>query len=77
MESSSKHDEKPPVDIEYRNLSFRVVSKDEADGVFYILKNLNGTCRSGRLHAILGPSGAGKTTLVWPFRCGRYNVFRS
>jgi ABC-type multidrug transport system ATPase subunit len=29
-----------------------------------ILKNICGKFRSGRLTAILGPSGAGKTTLI-------------
>ena len=57
-------DRQQPVDIEFRALTFRVASKTEPDGVFDILRGLDGKCRSGRLLALMGPSGSGKTTLV-------------
>lgn len=43
--------------IEYRNVSFRY-STD------YVLKNIDLTIPKGKMVAIVGPSGAGKTTLV-------------
>ena len=43
-------------DIEFRNLKFSVPGKE-------ILKGINGHCKAGRILAILGQSGAGKSTV--------------
>ncbi len=48
--------------IEYRNVSFSY--NTEAEGKVYVLKNINLTIAKGRSVAIVGASGAGKTTLV-------------
>lgn len=50
------------VDIEFRDLCFTLATRDKAE--LQILKNVSGTCKSGRLLAIMGASGAGKTTLL-------------
>jgi len=43
-------------DIEFRSLRFSVPGKD-------ILKGVSGHCKAGRILAILGQSGAGKSTV--------------
>lgn len=48
--------------IEYRNVSFSY--NTEAEGRVYVLKNINLTISKGCSVAIVGASGAGKTTLV-------------
>lgn len=49
-------------EIEYRNVSFSY--NTEAEGRVYVLKNINLTISKGSSVAIVGASGAGKTTLV-------------
>jgi ATP-binding cassette subfamily G (WHITE) protein 2 len=49
-------------DIEFRNLRFSVPSKE-------ILKGISGHCKSGRILAILGQSGAGKSTFLDILAC--------
>ncbi|MBR4300827.1 MAG: ABC transporter ATP-binding protein [Bacteroidales bacterium] len=46
--------------IEYRNVSFAY----QSDNKEYVLKNINLTIEKGKTIAVVGPSGAGKTTLV-------------
>lgn len=46
--------------IEYRNVSFAYQSNNKE----YVLKNINLTIEKGKTIAVVGPSGAGKTTLV-------------
>jgi subfamily B ATP-binding cassette protein MsbA len=46
-------------EIEYRNVTFRY-----ADSAYNILRGVNFKARSGEIVAIVGTSGAGKTTLV-------------
>ena len=46
--------------IEYRNVSFAY----QSDNNEYVLKNINLTIEKGKTIAVVGPSGAGKTTLV-------------
>jgi ABC-type multidrug transport system ATPase subunit len=43
-------------DIVFKNLRFSVPSKE-------ILKGISGHCKAGRILAILGQSGAGKSTV--------------
>lgn len=50
--------------IEYRNVSFSYQSEDGTQNRVYVLKNINLTIPRGKTIAIVGPSGAGKTTLV-------------
>lgn len=49
--------------FEFSNLSFTVADKD-GDGRKALIKNVSATLDQGRVLAILGPSGAGKTTLI-------------
>ncbi len=49
--------------IEYRNVSFAYRTDSAAEPV-YVLRNINLTIPCGKTIAIVGPSGAGKTTLV-------------
>lgn len=57
-----------PLELVFRNLSFTVESKTRKihgkKERKVILDNLDGMFRSGRLTAIMGPSGAGKTSLL-------------
>jgi ABC-type multidrug transport system ATPase subunit len=45
------------INLAFTNLGYFVNEKQ-------ILKNVSGTCKSGRVIAIMGPSGAGKSTLL-------------
>lgn len=45
--------------IEYRNVSFRYKGSDT-----YVLKDINLTIPKGKVFALVGPSGAGKTTMA-------------
>ena len=49
--------------IEYRNVTFAYQTDPQADPV-YVLRDINLTIAKGKTVAIVGPSGAGKTTLV-------------
>ena len=51
------------IDIEWHGLS--CTAKGKKGDVVDILKNVSGRCQHGRVTSIMGPSGAGKTTLVW------------
>jgi ABC-type multidrug transport system fused ATPase/permease subunit len=65
-----------PLELVFKNLTFSVVDKKETKRQRktrrrgdepikkVILNNLNGIFRAGRLTAIMGPSGAGKTSLL-------------
>ncbi|MGI6330170.1 MAG: ABC transporter ATP-binding protein [Bacilli bacterium] len=46
-------------EIEFRNVSFKYYENSE-----YVLKDLNFTIKKGETFAFIGPTGAGKTTLV-------------
>ena len=48
--------------LEFKDISYSVNSKKE--GVKTILSKISGVCRAGEVLAILGPSGAGKTSLM-------------
>jgi hypothetical protein len=52
---------KVPFNITFHALTYTVVKGDKR---IEILKGISGTCTSGRVLAIMGASGAGKTTLV-------------
>lgn len=49
----------------FKDLTYKVKVKDNGK-YFYktILDNVSGICKSGETTAILGPSGAGKTSLL-------------
>lgn len=51
-----------PVRVEYKNIHFRIPKRDGPE--VHILKDVSGVCHPGRLLSVMGPSGAGKTTLV-------------
>ncbi|XP_026470958.1 ATP-binding cassette sub-family G member 1-like [Ctenocephalides felis] len=50
------------VDMDFENLTYSV--SDRKQGRRNILKGVSGSFRAGEVTAVLGPSGAGKTTLV-------------
>jgi ABC-type multidrug transport system ATPase subunit len=52
------------IDISWTSLSCRVVKNSDATQTVHILTDVNGYANSGKLTAIMGPSGAGKTTMV-------------
>ena len=52
----------PGVDLIWRNISASVKSRNGKNKI--ILKNLNGMVKAGQLVAIMGASGAGKTTFL-------------
>lgn len=49
--------------IEYRHVSFSYPSDEDGSPV-YVLKDINFSIDKGKTYALVGPSGAGKTTLV-------------
>lgn len=55
---------RPPVDIEFQDLTYSVRDTYSGGGWRQLLKSVNGKFRSGELTAIMGPSGAGKSTLL-------------
>ncbi|XP_046419909.1 ATP-binding cassette sub-family G member 1-like [Neodiprion fabricii] len=52
-----------PIDIEFVKLTYATPHRSRKQGMKQILKGVSGRFRSGELTAILGPSGAGKTSL--------------
>lgn len=52
-----------PVDITFSRLTYTIQGSRDATQ-YTLLNNVSGSCMSSRLTSILGPSGAGKTTLV-------------
>lgn len=58
----SKGEDLMPVKVEYKGVHFKIPKRDGPD--VHILKDVSGVCHPGRLLSIMGPSGAGKTTLV-------------
>lgn len=52
-----------PFRITFKNLTYTIRGRRDTLQQT-LLDNVSGSCRSSRLTAILGPSGAGKTTLV-------------
>lgn len=50
------------VDITFKNLSYRITARDGKS--LDIIKNITANYNHSQLCAIMGPSGAGKTTLV-------------
>ena len=51
-----------PPDISFSGLTYTISQRNKEEKV--LLNNVSGQVGSSRLTAILGPSGAGKTTLV-------------
>jgi len=63
-ESNSFHDASfIPVDLSFSNLCYDVTASKGSDKL-RLLKNVSGVFSSGRLCALMGESGAGKTTLM-------------
>lgn len=52
-----------PVDLHWRNLSCSLLDK-HGKHVKFLLNDVSGEAKAGRLLAIMGPSGSGKTTLL-------------
>ena len=50
--------------VEYRNVSFAYTTEDETKNSVTVLNHINLRIERGRSIAIVGPSGAGKTTMV-------------
>lgn len=50
--------------LHFQNLKFSVKPKGRSKERLVILKDVSGSCQSGRLLSVMGRSGAGKTTLV-------------
>ncbi|XP_060531306.1 ATP-binding cassette subfamily G member 4-like [Cylas formicarius] len=63
MEKNAKsiYEKSNAIDIEFEDLSFTVKRKKDAKK---IIKGVSGKFKSGELTAIMGPSGAGKTSLL-------------
>ena len=63
-EEEDKIDSKPL--LRWKNLALAVEKKTKQKGTIKtsILSNVSGEAKSGRLLAIVGPSGAGKTSLL-------------
>lgn len=57
----------PPIDITFKNISYTVPLKGGEDK--QILNQISGACPSGLLTAIMGSSGAGKTSLLDILAC--------
>lgn len=53
---------KEPMDIKFINLTYTIKKKREEPKT--LLHNVSGTFLSGKLTAVLGPSGAGKTSML-------------
>lgn len=51
-----------PLHFHFRNLSVKLPDSDEANGGKVLLRGVSGHIAAGRVTAIMGPSGAGKTT---------------
>jgi ABC-type transporter Mla maintaining outer membrane lipid asymmetry ATPase subunit MlaF len=52
------------IDIAWNDLCVSAPSKVKGEGTVSILKSTAGTVTAGHVTSIMGPSGAGKTTMV-------------
>ncbi|KAI5643363.1 rsgA GTPase domain-containing protein [Phthorimaea operculella] len=64
QKSLSHLPKRPPVDLAFSDLTYRVQEGRKSGDVKTILDNVSGRLGSGQLTAIMGPSGAGKSTLL-------------
>lgn len=55
------------VDLTWNHVNCSVESKVEPGTTVQILQDVSGYARAGKMTTIMGPSGAGKTTMVSDF----------
>lgn len=62
IDIAAAFEKRPPITLSWRDLTYEVPVKGEANR--RILQGVSGHVRSGQVMALLGPSGAGKTTML-------------
>ena len=62
-----------PVDLTFENISYEVKSST-GGGSLKLLNSITGVLKSGRMCALMGSSGAGKTTLMVSEFCGKFKL---
>lgn len=63
-EMSNEHLPFEPTILAFRNIMYFIPSKNQPDGKFCLLHGISGYACPGTITALMGPSGAGKTTLA-------------
>jgi ATP-binding cassette subfamily G (WHITE) protein 2 len=62
IDLAAAFEKRPPITLSWRDLTYEVPIKNEPNR--RILNGVSGHVRSGQMLALLGPSGAGKTTML-------------
>ncbi len=69
---SNNNGESKKLTLEWKDINYSIIAKDDKNSTLMsdkfvsrdILKNMNGKIESGRMTAIMGPTGSGKTSLL-------------